>query len=159
MKFFGTFIGAKLDLQDYQAILQEHLVKELHKVANAWLKAVAGSGGRVPLWSGMSRASLLELSELIDGRVVLTPLKTKSRIPQGRALGMAVQDIKPTEVSITIVTDVPHYNIQEYRRVAKGGSPRAPWHSLEAGAMAYQSVAQAATLPPPIFKPVKIKAI
>ena len=155
MKFTGKFIGVKLDLSRYKKQLEEHLIKELHRVANAWLQA---TGGRVPLWSGMARASLLELSELINGRVILTPLKAKSRIPQGRILGQVIQSITSSSAFMTIITDVEHYNLQEYQKVTKG-SPSAPWHSLIAGAAAYYRAASSVALPKPIFKPVSIKKI
>ena len=156
MKFTGTFIGVKLDLSEYKQRLEQHLTDELHRVANAWLQVVAGSGGRVPLWSGMARASLLELSELINGRVVLTPLKAKSRIPKGRSLGQASQSISPSSVSLTIITNVEHYNIQEYQ---KSISPSSPWHSLLAGKVAYKNAVKSVRLPKLIFKPVSIKKI
>jgi len=151
MKFTGTFVGAKLDLQRQKKLIEDYLLHELHRVANAWL---TGSGGRVPVWSGMARASLLELSELINGMIVISPLRVKSRIPQGRALGTAVQEISPERAIITINTNVPHYNLQEYTKPEKGGSPSAPWHSLKAGADAYREAANTARLPRPTLKPV-----
>jgi len=156
MKFTGTFVGVKLDLQSQKELIESYLLSELHRVANAWL---AGSGDRVPVWSGMARASLLELSQLINGTIVISPLRAKSRIPQGKALGTAVQEISAERAIITIDTNVPHYNVQEYERVEKGGSPSAPWHSLKAGASAYLEAAKTTRLPRPILKPVKIKRI
>ena len=159
MKFTGTFVGIKLDLSQYQQQLQNYLVEILHKGTKAWLKAVAGRGGRVPLWSGMARASLLEVSELVDGTIVLSPLKAPSRVPHGRSLGKATQKISESSVEITIETSVPHYTLQEYQRAKQGGSPRAPWHSLLAGMIAFQFATKDAQLPKFILKPVKIKAI
>lgn len=157
MRFTGKYVGIKLDLSRYQQQLENYLVQSLHHGARAWLQAVAGRGGRVPLWSGMARASLLELSELINGTVVLSPLRVKSRIPKGRALGTAVQEISPEKVQLTIETDVPHYNLQEYRRAAKGGSPRAPWLSLKVGAIAWKIATLGVKLPKPIFKPFNME--
>lgn len=154
MKFTGVFIGAKLDLQEYQSRLQEYLWQELKTAAKAWL---AGTGGRVPVWSGMAKGSLLELSELINGTLVVSPLKVPSRIPLGRSLGTALPEITPTSAQITITTDVEHYNIQEVGRAAKGGSPSAPWRSLEAGADAYRGAVKDVRLPLPRFKPVITK--
>ena len=157
MKFTGTFVGIKLDLLLYQQQLQDYLVEILHEGAKAWLMAVAGRGGRVPLWSGMARASLLELSELIDGTVVLSPLKAPSRVPQGRFLGTATQEISKSNVQITIETSVPHYTLQEYQRAKQGGSPRAPWQSLIAGAVAFQLATKNAKLPKPKFRSLRMK--
>jgi len=94
---------------------------------------------------------------LIDGAIVISPLRVKSRIPQGKRLGVAIPEITPTNVKITIITDVKHYNIQEFRKVPSGGSPVAPWRSLKAGAAAYQAAASLVRLPIPKFKPVRVK--
>ena len=150
MKFTGEFIGAQLDLQEYKSRLQEHLWQELKTAAKAWL---AGTGGRVPVWSGMARGSLLELSELVNGTLVVAPLRVPSRIPLGRSLGTALPEVTPTSAQITITTDVEHYNIQETKRVAKGGSPSAPWQSLVAGAEAFREASREVKLPIPRFKP------
>ena len=156
MKFTGTFIGAKLDLTKYKAQLQEHLWRELQLVAKAWL---AGTSGRVPIWSGMAAGSLLELSELVNGTLVVAPLRVPSRIPLGRSLGTAIPELTPTSAKITITTNVEHYNLQEHRRVKSGGSPSAPWKSLEAGAEAYREAVKEVRLLEPGLKPVKIKGI
>lgn len=94
MRFTGQFVGVKLDLQSYRARLEAYLQEKLHEAVRAWLQVIAGSGGRVPLWSGMARSSLLEISQLVDGRIVLSPLKAKSRVPEGRRLGTARQTIE-----------------------------------------------------------------
>lgn len=157
MRFTGTYTGIKFDLSEYEQQLQDHLVDTLHTGAKAWLKAVAGRGGRVPLWSGMARASLLEISELIDGTIVLSPLKVPSRIPQGKSLGKATQKILASKVEITIETSVPHYTLQEYQRAKTGGSPRAPWRSLVAGIVAFRLATKGTKLPKPVFNSLKMK--
>lgn len=159
MRFTGQFVGAKLDLQKFKTRFEEHLVQELHRAVKVWLQVVAGSGGRVPLWSGMARASLLELSQLIDGRVILSPLKAKSRIAQGQQLGTAVQTIDNFRIIIEIETDVPHYSLQEYRKASHGGSPTAPWQSRAAGLVAFRQALETLTLLKPMIKAIKIKAI
>lgn len=155
MKFTGTFVGIRFDLPKYQRQLEAYLIDLLHEGANEWLKAVAGPGGRVPLWSSMARASLLELSELISGRIALTPLKGPSRISEGRSLGTATQEISESKVQITIETMVPHYSLQERANV--GVSKSAPWNSLLAGKLAYLEVVKDARLPGPVLKPVKMR--
>ncbi len=154
MKFTGTFIGAKLDLQSYKSKLQDHLWEELKLAANAWL---TGTGGRVPVWSGMARGSLLELNELVDGSLIISPLKVPSRISAGRSLGTAISESSPTLAQITITTNVEHYNLQEHRKAARGGSPSAPWKSFEAGAEAFKAAAQGVMLPMPLLKPIITK--
>jgi hypothetical protein len=152
MKFTGQFTGLKLDLQTWKARLCTYLEPKLHELVRVWLAAVTG---RVPVWSGMSRASLLEVSEMVGGRIVISPkVNVKSRIPQGRALGTAEKRITDTDFTITIITRVPHYTYQEYKVPPKGGSPSAPWFSRAAGKAAFRNVARHVVLPPVIFKPV-----
>lgn len=152
MKITGQFTGARLDLQAWKRKLRQELDIELNRAVRAWLGGVTG---RVPVWSGMSQASLLSVSELVGGQLVVSPKGgVKSRIPSGKQLGTAVKEITDTDFTITVTTDVPHYNVQEDSRSARGGSPSAPWKSLVAGAVAFNAVAQDVRLPELIFKPV-----
>ena len=123
--------------------MNAYLEAKLREGANAWLQAVTG---RVPVWSGMSQASLLELTELIGGVLVITP-RVKSRIPLGRALGTAELE----DFIITITTKVPHYTLQEYKDV--GVSKTAPWRSLKAGATVYKESIKNVRLPRPKIWP------
>lgn len=142
MRFTGQFTGAKLDLSSYKKKMNAYLEAKLHEAANSWLQAVTG---RVPVWSGMARGSLLELSELVSGKLAITP-KVKSRIPLGQSLGTAIQD----DFIIIITTAVPHYTLQEYTNV--GVSKSAPWRSLNAGATACKEVIKNVRLPKPKIK-------
>ncbi|MEE9548662.1 MAG: hypothetical protein V3V68_04840 [Nitrosomonadaceae bacterium] len=149
MKFTGHFTGPQLNLEAWKAELRVHLEAKLHEYVREWLRAVTG---RVPVWSGMSQASLLAISEMVGGRLVISP-KVKSRVPQGRALGTATKTVTDTDFTITVVTQVPHYTYQEYRKSPRGGSPSAPWFSLFAGSEAFRAIAQDVHLPPVLFKP------
>lgn len=155
MRFTGHFTGAKLDLGVYKQHLREHMEIQLRRVAKIWLSAVTG---RVPVWSGMARGSLLVLAEMIGGRIVIAPVSgVASRIPQGRALGTAEEKLGPNDFTIEISTSVPHYVVQEYKNVNVSRS--APWLSFEAGAVAYNQAVKTAFLPPPVYTPIRIKAI
>ncbi|KKL16061.1 hypothetical protein LCGC14_2499360 [marine sediment metagenome] len=149
MKFTGHFTGPVFDLEAWKAELRTHLEAKLYEYVREWLRAVTG---RVPVWSGMSQASLLAISEMVGGRLVISP-KVKSRVPKGRALGTATPSITDSDFTITVVTKVPHYTSQEYRKSPVGGSPSAPWFSLFAGAEAFRAIAQDLHLPPVHFKP------
>ena len=138
-------MGAKLDLSSYEKRMKAYLDAKLHEGANAWLKAVTN---RVPVWSGMARGSLLELTELIGGTILISP-KVSSRIPLGQSLGTAIQE----DFIITITTAVPHYTLQEYTNV--NISKSAPWRSLEAGATAYRENIKDIKLPKPKYKAIK----
>jgi len=153
MRFTGEFILPTIDLNAYKALLTKHLQKELRKVANAWLLGVVG---KIPVWSGQSQGSLLELAELINGTLIITPRSgVKNRITQGRSLGTAKEKLDFSDFNITIKTNVDHYNIQEYTNV--GVSKSAPWQSLIAGAKMAWPVLNKVRLIAPTLKITKIK--
>ncbi len=153
MRINATFTGSTLDHSATVKALSEHLVSELHRCTDAWIQEIAGPNGRVPLWSGMARASLLELSQLVNSQIVISPLKAPSRVQEGSQLGTATQTIRPDLYQIEITTDVEHWNIQEYNKTSKGGSPSAPWRALEFAATAFLACAETISVPSPIFKP------
>ena len=143
MKFTGQFVWATIDRKDYERDLKEALRVQLMEVAKAWL---AGVTGRIPVWSGMSRGSLLALTELVNGTLVISPRDgVASRIIEGRSLGTAKWYKNLKDFKIVIETNVPHYNLQEYTNV--GISKSAPWGSLEAGMAAAKLVSNNVRLP------------
>lgn len=150
MRFTGHFTGAKLDLSIFQRRLEAHLKDELQRITKVWLHAVTG---RVPVWSGMARASLLNVAIEIGGSIVIAPV-VKSRIYLGQPMGTVESIYGPNDFIIKISTTVPHYVLQEDVNV--GVSRSAPWRSFATGALAYRNAVQTVTLPLPTFKPVKI---
>ena len=120
-------------------------------VTDAWLKAATG---RIPVWSGMARASLLNVAAEIGGSIVIQP-RAKSRISQGVPMGTVTPKYGPDDFTITISTSVPHYVLQEYTNV--GVSKSAPWRSFDAGIAAYRAAVLTVELPQPVLKPVGIK--
>lgn len=142
MRFFGEFKLLEIDVAGSEQAIDDVLEVATRQGANEWLTATVG---RVPLWSGMARASLLSLAELVNGRIVLSPLKAKSRIPQGRALGTARVVTQRPAYFFEVDTQVPHYQIQDIANV--GRSPTAPWRSFEAGQQAFQEYASTVRLP------------
>lgn len=151
MKFTGHFTGAKLDLAAYQRRLTQHLTSELQRVAKVWLHATTG---RVPVWSGMAMASLVNVAEEIGSSIVIQNV-AKSREHLGRPLGMVTSSYGPSDFTISISSSVPHYVLQEFTNV--GVSKSAPWQSFAAGAAAYLRATRIVQLPPPIYTPVKTK--
>ena len=153
MKMTGNFTGIKLDMRATKVRLKEELTAKLNELTGVWLTAVTG---RVPVWSGMAQASLLKLSQLVDGQLIISPKGgVMSRIPLGKKLGTAKRKITKSDYIITITTAVPHYTLQEYEKAAHGGSPSAPWHSLAAGEQAFLAAATRIVLPNPVYVPVK----
>lgn len=159
MRFKGTFIGANLDVGSYIALLDNYFREQLEEGAKRWVEATTG---RVPLWSGMARASLLKISELANGVIVLSPLKGKSRVPEGVGLGRAQLTAKFPVYRFEVATQVPHYVIQETTNVRSKtgrGSPSAPWHSFEAGTEAFVEYIRSVGFPPIVFERQVIKRL
>lgn len=152
MKFTGSFTTASINVNSYKRLLKTYLENRIKEIANVWL---AGVTGRVPIWSGMSQGSLLELSELINGGLVIIPKAgVRSRIELGRRYGEATIHTEISDFNITIVTDVSHYNVQEFTNV--GVSKSAPWRSLEAGKELARDEMSKTRLPKPILKTKKV---
>ncbi|MFA5758220.1 MAG: hypothetical protein WC942_02445 [Clostridia bacterium] len=148
MKFTGTFTTATIDLTKTERMIKEYLDTKIKEAASAWLDGVSG---QVPVWSGMSQGSLLELVELIGGTLVITPSgNAPNRILRGKNQGSAILNTDWADYSITIITDVAHYNLQEYTNV--GVSKSAPWHSLKAGKELAKSEMEKVSLPIPLLK-------
>lgn len=156
MRFHGQFVAARLNVEAYRKSVDEVLGNALEEGARIWLTAVTG---RVPLWSGMARASLLDLSRLVNGKILLSPLKAKSRIPLGESLGTArILSDFPSYI-FEVATSVPHYTLQEFTSVRPRGSPTAPWHSFEAGQDAFFEYARSVRLPPVVYERIVVRKL
>lgn len=131
LRLIGAFEVPVVD-----AAVEREVLKDLEisvKLAlRDWLKAVSG---RVPIWTGMARASLFAVAQLSGGHLLLSPLKGPSRIALGKSLGTATLETRGKEVIFTFSSDVLHYAIQENQNV--GISKSAPWRSLKAGEEAF----------------------
>lgn len=148
MKIVGHLVTPVFDLPKYRARLDASLTEQLHQGIQIWLAAVTG---RVPLWSGMARASLLGISRLVNGKIILAPLQAKSRIPQGEALGSASVTANFPRYTFEVTIDVEHYVIQEdtnVRGLTGRGSPSAPWKSFDAGREAFTQFTKTINIPP-----------
>jgi hypothetical protein len=156
MKFNGIFNGVDFDLDAYVIGLNDHLNFHLREGAKHWLQAVTG---RVPLWSGMARASLFKIAQLVNSTVVLSPLKAKSRVPQGKELGTGQIVSQFPNYRFEVSVAVPHYVIQEFRSTRPRGSPSAPWRSFDAGLVAFIDYASTVSLPVVVFKTHQIARI
>ncbi len=159
MRFFGEFIAARLNVAAYKALVDEFMSAKLQEGARVWLTAVTG---RVPLWTGMARASLLDLSRLVNGQILLSPLQDRSRIPQGDSLGSARLLSSFPFYIFEVATQVPHYTLQEFKNVRTStgrGSPSAPWRSFDAGQAAFIEYARTVQLPPVVFEKIIVRKL
>lgn len=155
-RFKGSFSTIKLDTTAYTSQLDDVMQQVLEEGARQW---VAAATGRVPIWSGMARASLRPISQLANSQIVISPLQAKSRIPEGERLGDASLVARFPEYKLTISTAVEHFVIQDDGRVSRGGSPSAPWKSFEAGNAALRAVISNVPLPPVVFDVKNVRRV
>jgi len=151
MKIEGEFQVPEFDLAKYTREVATYLEGFFKAAIREWITAVTG---RVPIWSGMARASLINIARLVNGKVVLGPLQDKSRIPQGEALGTAQLIANFPNYVFDVTIEVPHYVIQEDTNVRAStgrGSPSAPWHSFQAGEAAFNEFVKGIKIPLPKF--------
>ncbi len=128
----GYITTGHININEFEKQFKIEMTFNLHKVVKAWLMAATG---RVPIWSGMAMGSLLEVSETVNGGLIVTPRSgIKSRISLGRSLGSADAKYGPDVYSMIIKSSVPHYVSQDVTNV--GVSKSAPWMSFPAGMMA-----------------------
>ena len=133
----GYVTTGHINVSEFERQFKREMTLNLHNVVKAWLMAATG---RVPVWSGMAMGSLLEVSETVDGGLIITPRTgVKSRISKGRSLGSADAEYGPSEYTMIIKSSVPHYVEQDVANV--GVSLTAPWMSFPAGMAAARQAA------------------
>lgn len=137
IKAKGYVTLGTIDIKQFKKQFKQEMTLNLHKVVKAWLMAATG---KVPIWSGMAMGSLLEVSETVNGGLIITP-KTgiKSRIELGRSLGSVDAKYGPRIYSMIIKSSVPHYVVQDMTNV--GISLTAPWMSFPTGMSAAREAA------------------
>ncbi len=132
----GYITTGHININEFEKQFKQEMTFNLHKVVKAWLMAATG---RVPIWSGMAMGSLLEVSETVNGGLIVTPRSgIKSRISLGKSLGSADAVYGPNVYSMIIKSKVPHYVTQDVTNV--GVSLSAPWMSFPAGMLAAERV-------------------
>ena len=136
-KSSGYITTGHIDIFQFERQFKQEMTLNLHKVVRAWLAAATG---KVPIWSGMAMGSLLNVSETVNGGLIITPRTgIRSRIGLGRSLGSADARYGPGEYSMIIKSSVPHYVVQDVTDV--GVSQSAPWMSFPTGMAAARKAA------------------
>ena len=153
--FKGSFTTVRLDIPEYVATLDALMTDILEEGAREWVEAAVG---RVPIWSGMARASLREISRLGNTEIVISPLQAKSRIPEGEHLGDASLIAHFPVYKLVITTRVPHY-VHLDDSSSPRGSQSAPWKSFQAGDAALRKLLGSFEVPPPLIKARTVRKI
>ena len=94
MKFTGNLRAPRIDLAKYRAVLDKYLKDKLGQAIEAWLEATVIA--EVPVWSGASRATFVQLANHIRYTVPITPV-APSREGQGIAQSVGKLDAGETK--------------------------------------------------------------
>lgn len=159
MKFNGTFRAPRIDLAKYRAVLDKYLRDKIGHAIEAWLEATVIA--EVPVWSGASRATFVQLANHIRYTVPITPV-APSREGQGLAQSIGKLETKDGRYVFTYQTTLPWLCINEYFDATQWGfhlKKPGPYEFQAKGQEAFRQVAEGVRLPNPFdsLKVTKIK--
>ena len=161
MKFKGTLKSFRIDLGRYQKKLHEHLSDEIAHVAFLWLNAVLAE---IPVWSGASHATFLQLSRSVGYQLAVQPAAV-NRVAYGQqhGSGEVTADAKGGVYGFHYETSLPHllhneFNTPEsdpnvFYRLKRPG----PYHFQEKGRKVFEDYAKEVRLPNP-WQSLKVKS-
>ena len=165
MKFKGTFLAPRIDLEKYRTTLQAALLEHLTLAAFEWLNATAA---QIPQWSGASAATFLHLARRISYSL---PITQAGSAPNRVGLGMSegdgdfILDPGKGQFSFFYRTTLAHLIYNEFNNANVNPDPTlfsflhnpGPYHFQQRGRLAFLRVAADARLPNPFNSVTKIK--
>ncbi len=108
----GTLAKLDFKLNVAKAKIEQDALEILRDGAQAWVRAIADA---VPVWSGMSLASLKPIADLVGISLNTSPVSgAPDRQSKGRALGSATFEDGPTKFSFSWESNVFHYLFNEF---------------------------------------------
>ena len=138
MKFTGTLVAPRIDLAKYRKALDKHLRETIAQALMEWLEATVLA--EVPVWSGASRATFLQLARNIEYNIPIFPV-APSRV--GRGMSESNGSLETDEAKGRYVfkyqTTLPWLIINEYFDATQWG-----FHLKKPGPYDFQSKGQAA---------------
>jgi len=116
MRFKANFQVPKVNLSRFQEAMHTRLSENLAQAGMVWLEATAE--GRVPVWSGASRATFSPLASYVGYVLSLAPLNSApNRVQLGIDNGKATFEAgtqNPAVYSFSYSTTLPHLIVNEY---------------------------------------------
>lgn len=162
MKFVSTFFAPRIDLAAYRQALNETLKERLALAAFQYLDAVLA---KVPVWSGASAATFLQLAKTIDYPLNIQPTTQLGYgISYGRAHGKGKFVTGEDGLFFfTYSTTLAHLAWNENNPPPGPGQfgvlkRPGPYHFQTVGRLAFEKVAKATRLPNP-FDNLKLRKI
>ena len=138
MKFTGTLVAPRIDLAKYRKVFDKHLRETIAQALMEWLEATVLA--EVPVWSGASRATFLQLARNIEYNIPIFPV-APSRV--GRGMSESNGSLETDEAKGRYVfkyqTTLPWLIINEYFDATQWG-----FHLKKPGPYDFQNKGQAA---------------
>lgn len=114
MKFTGSLVKLKLDINAFKRELEESMKKKVFEAWSAWIDKFVEI---VPVWSGASHGTILPLADAIKKTVIIVAPRGSAKHDNseiGRQKSSAVLTSEPTKVNIEYSTHLFHLFINEY---------------------------------------------
>jgi len=163
LSFNLKFNILNIDIDKYSQHMDNHLQQKIRQAAREFIRATFPL---VPVWSGMARASLLPLANILHVYMPISPvIDVPNRVLEGVAL--AITDyFQKTKFGyiFKVGTNVKHYNINEQMNVNPFGfhlKHPGPWNSFDAGEAAAKKYLKENLSKncPKVFDFIKVKSI
>lgn len=166
MKFKGTFIAPRIDLQKYKNAVRDELMEKLSLAAFEWLNATAD---QIPQWSGASAATFLHLARAVGYTLPISQSGiAPNRIPLGLGHGDGGFKIEQDRgrYFFHYGTTLPHLVYNEHNNANVDPDPTlfgrllqpGPYRFQDKGRLAFLNVAGNTRLPNP-FDSLKLNRI
>ena len=139
----SKFVKMRIDLEGTIKRNDPIIRKAFFKAIKAFLREALI---RIPLWSGMSRGSLIPVVNFVNSKdpgdsvlITLSPLVAKfSRVSQGMSLGTFSFTFTNGEYQFVMEPKVPHfYYLDRYHNYR---NEKSPWESFKKARAIYQQV-------------------
>jgi len=159
MKFKGVFRAPQVNFTKWKQQLEEELSTELARSAGEWLATAVAA---IPVWSGAARATLIDLGNLINFHVQVSP---KSTAPDRRGIGKRegrgelIIDSNKGQFEFSYSTTLDHLIFNETQsnqkadpNIFKGLLTPIPYKFLEKSRRVWEAAVQSVRLPAPVIK-------
>ena len=162
MKFTANFAVPTIDLASFRGALDKYMLKQIIQATREWLQAATG---RIPVWSGASRATFSKLAESVQFELEINPVVI-SRVSTGISSSDGRIETKDGMYLFKYSTHLPWLVYNEYNDANASPDPTlfaklkqpGPYGFQLEGYQAFKLFADTVTLPPlsPYIKSRKV---
>lgn len=158
MKWKAKLQSPRINMEAYQRTLHEEMSEVITRAAFAWLTSVLE---QIPVWSGASHATFLQLSRQVGYTLSVSP-RAMSRIPYGQSQGDGEIIADPVKgyYAFNYETTLKHLIYNEYNNANADPDPAlfyrlrqpGPYGFQQIGLRAYLEAIAGTELPRPTIK-------